>query len=398
MTGEMIKKFLVGLSFDVDGGSLEKFNKSIASASLKVAALATSIEASATAITYGISGISEDFEKLGYQYRLITPAINKAIILRRELFSAYARAGVNLQDVIVKAVRLNMSLTKTRYAFQALYQGVASRFFDLLAKQSDRFRNLIYANMPKIQKILENVVRAVFKAFEVVSILGTRLWSILGRVYDFFVKLDEATGGWSTKILAVIAAWKLLNLEFLATPLGALIAGLAALLALYDDYMTYKEGGQSFIDWSKYADEVQVVVDVFQLLTNTVKTLYGWLVDIGKTLGDIAAATVAALHGNLSGALSIFSDSGGGGDAFLRKIGAFQGLTPNGIPYANPIAHSYPQGGTSNVNANSQTTIYTQPGADANAIGKSVGETYRMHFDRTINMGGSFSPGGVPKK
>lgn len=390
MTGDLIKSFLVGLGFDIDEKSLAKFNKSVSDSTLKVIAMAGAIEASAVAIGYGIEAVSKDFEALGYQYRLITPAINKAIILRRELFSAYARAGVNLQDVIVKSVKLNMSLTKTRYAFQALYQGVASRFFDLLAKQSDLFRKKIYANMPKIQKILENVVKAVFKAFEVVSILGARLWSILGRVYDFFVKLDEVTGGWSTRILAVIAAWKLLNLEFLATPLGLLITGLAALLALYDDFRTYQEGGESFFDWAKYIPTIDLVADAM-------KKVYGWLKGIGEALGDIAAAVTLAFSGKFAGAFEALKAIGGNGDDFLNNLTRNSQTTPLGIPYANPVAHSSLSNLANNYNATSQTTIYTQPGADVNALGKEIGNQYKINFDRVVNMGGSFSPGGVTK-
>ena len=43
----------------------------------------------------------------------------------------------------------------------------------------------------------------------------------------------------------LIAAWKMLNLAFLTTPLGMLITGLAGIVALVDDYLTYMEGGES---------------------------------------------------------------------------------------------------------------------------------------------------------
>ena len=91
MTGELIKSFLVGLGFGVDDASLAKFNQAIASATLRVAALYGSIKVAAAGIVFGLSDISEGFEKLGYEYRIIAPAINKALVLRRELLEGLRR-------------------------------------------------------------------------------------------------------------------------------------------------------------------------------------------------------------------------------------------------------------------------------------------------------------------
>lgn len=295
MTGEVLKQFLVGLSFDVDESSLSKFGKSVALATVKVTALATAIEGTATAIGLGITKISSEFEELGFQYRIITPLIQKAVILRQEFFKAYSAAGINITKTVMSAYYLNLSLTKTRFILEALYKSVASRFFDLLAKQSDIFRARIYANLPKIQAILEKVIGFVFKMAGAIITIGERVWSILGRIYGFFERLDSITGGWSTKIIAVAAAWKILGLEFLATPLGALLAGLGALLLLLDDFLTYQEGGKSLINWGALTN-----------LTDGIKTslagVMGIIQDIGKVIGDLGAAGALAFERNWVGA------------------------------------------------------------------------------------------------
>ncbi len=249
MTGEVIKSFLVGLGFDVDDSSLSKFDQAISSATVKVAALYTAIRVTAAGIGLGIAEISESFETMGYEYKLIAPAINKAMVLRRELLKAYSATGVNLIKVIQSSVKLNFALTKTKFAFEAIYKSVGSRFFGLLTEQTDKFRKRLYDNLPQIQNVLEHIVQFIFKAFEATSALGGRLGSILGRVYDGLVALNKATDGWSTRILGVIAAWRLLSLGFLATPFGLLLAGFVALLHLWDDFKTFKEGGESLIDW-----------------------------------------------------------------------------------------------------------------------------------------------------
>ncbi len=415
MTGDVIKSFLVGLGFDVDENSLAKFNKSIATASLRITALYSSIKIASAGIAYGISKISEGFEQLGYEYKIIAPAINKALILRQEMLRAYSAAGVNLTKVVQASVKLNMSLTKTRYAFEAIYRSVASRFFDLLTKQSDAFRNKIYANMPKIQKALERFVKFVFKALEATIQLGNRVWSILSRVYDFFVMLDKKTDGWSTAILAVIAAWQLLNLKFLATPLGMLVALGLALLTLYDDFKTFQEGGDSFINWGDKSTKtilgivaaVGALVSGVLLATTALRALAiaQGVVNAVMALNPIWRIVLAltALISGLAWADAKWNIFGGHVSGFFTKMGSFfTGNTPTniqnspqGVPSTTPLSG---WGGShqnqNNVNLQQQVHIGVTGVADAAGAGKAVGDAVqKQNWDLQQNMQGAINAG-----
>jgi phage-related protein len=411
MSGEVIKSFLVGLGFDVDESSLAKFNKSIISATIKVTALSTAIVGVASLVGKAVSGISSDFEDLGYQFRIISPAINKALVLRNEMLKAYAAAGINITQVVQNSVKLNMSLSKTKFILEAIYKSVGSRFFTLMTKQSDQFRSAIYKNLPKIQNGLEKFVKFIFKALEAVTELGTRVWSILGRVYDFFVMLDEKTNGWSTIILAVIAAWKLLNLEFLATPLGMIIAGLVAILALFDDFEVWKEGGKSLFDWSSFVPVINSVKVVLSSLWDVMKGL-------GETIGAVASALVSLFSGDFSGffdamigaAKSLWSALKGVWDVLTGILGVsgqlghwISGLAngnignaisnfvtnPLGRPAASPVGGNV-QNSNSNVNVHQQTSINVSGAADANRTGAAVAsQQSRVNRDLVDNMTGS---------
>jgi len=411
MNGDVIKSFLVGLGFGVDDASLAKFNAAITSATLRVTALYGSINAVASGIFFSISKISESFEDLGYQYKILAPAINKALILRQEMFKAYSAAGVNLTKVVQQSLKLNISLTKTKYAFEAIYKSVASKFFDILTKKSDLFRKKLYDNLPKIQERLEKFIKIIFKAFEAINELGLRVWSILGRVYDFFVALDKATDGWSTIILGVIAAWKLLNLSFLATPLGLIITGLTAILALFDDFKTWQEGGKSLFDWTSFIPTINAV-------KKTLEDFWGILKSIGETLGNLAAAVVLLFQGNFLAALEalkaagfsvlgIFSKIwdtvkgllfsiakfGEWGRHFFdtsAKIAPVLGPISPGVPQVNPIGNNTANNSQTNQNVQQQTNINIQGVSDATAVGKAVsGEQNRVNFDLVRNLKGS---------
>lgn len=419
MDSSVIKSFLVGLGFGVDDTSLKKFNRAIADATLKVAALYAGIQLLAGVIAKSISGISADFEQMGYEYRIIAPAINKALMLRNALLSAYRAAGINIVKAVQQSVKFNFSLAKTKFALEAIYKSVGLKFLPLLTKQMDLFRTKIYQNMPKIQAALEHFIAFIFKAFDATVILGNRVWSILERVYDFFVALDKATDGWSTIILAVVAAWKFLNLAFLATPLGLLITGLTTLLALWDDFKTFREGGQALINWG--SDFTKVIVGLIALIGTVTTAYYAWgvatsfLSNILKVYNAVLAVTdglmvvleapvwaivaavtalVAALTladqkwnilgGHLSGFFSgigsrIMDFAGGGGIGAGAQLG-------KGSPLGSNVAAQQ----QTNQNVQQQTQINVMGAADANAVGVAVaGQQNRVNFDLTRNLKGA---------
>jgi hypothetical protein len=421
MSGDVIKEFLVGLGFDVDDSSLAKFNKAIGDASVKVAALFTAVQAMAAGVFYSIAKVAEGFEEMGYAFHIISPAINKALVLRRELLRAYSAAGVNITDAVLGAVKFNMALTKTQYALKAIYSSVAVKFFPLLTKQLDQFRNNLYSNLPKIQAWLERFIKATFKAFDATVQLGSRIWSILGRVYDFFVKLDQATDGWSTIILGVVAAWKLLNLSFLATPLGLLLTGLAGLLALYDDFKTYEEGGKSLFNWGPLVPTLKEV----GLLLDGVLAL---VVAIFKAMNDIIHLRFDSLSADLMKIAGAFQSINNAIDGIVRSLGIswvnkildardkiddsvlsfFNGSNGNAAQniqaapgtgvLRQPLGTSNVNNANTNQNVNQQTNINVMGSADALGTAQAVtSQQYNVNRDMVRNLKSATAPAGISR-
>lgn len=388
MTGEVIKQFLVGLGFSVDSASLAKFDKSIKSATLRVGALYGSIKLMAGAVTAALIKMSEGFEQLGYEYRIISPAINKALVLRREMLKAYSAAGINITKVVQASVKLNMSIAKTKFALEAIYKSVGSRFFEYLTKQSDIFRKRIYENMPKIQNSLERFVKFIFKALEATTALGLRAWSILTRVYDFFAMLHKATDGWSTAILGVVVAWKALNLAFLATPLGMILTGLLALLALYDDFKVWEEGGKSFFNWGPVVPVINSISYAIEKLGAAIGDVIDMILYLGKALGQVFKGNFAGAFESLKTSMgSILKMAGNLGESYK---GVASGLGSAIGAASNYVLGNQPAGGPVNQNLKQQTNINVVSSADAQSVGKAVaGEQTRVNFDMVRNMKGA---------
>ncbi len=304
MDNDVIKEFLVSLGFGVDESALKSFNKAIDNAYVRIGLLATGVTAAAGAIFAGVSDISGDFEKMGYEYRIIAPMINKTLMMRQALLRAYGDAGINITKAVQQSVLFNFSLAKLKFQLDGIYKSVGMKFIPLLTKQMDMFRGKIVANMPKILKFLEGMVKSVFKAFEGVTILGTRLWSMLMRVWEVLKDLDKATDGWSTKIFGLIAAWKILNLAFLTSPIGLVITGILALIALYDDFMVWKEGGESLIDWgdSMYATMgilagAIAAIPVVLAVCSAAMAAWTTAVSIATTIGSIFSGIMSVVEG-----------------------------------------------------------------------------------------------------
>ncbi|OTL37400.1 hypothetical protein B9X75_00105 [Acinetobacter pittii] len=92
---------------------------------------------------------------------------------------------------------------------------------------------------------------------------------------------------------------KSLRLAFLASPIGIVLALAAAIAALWDDYQTWKNGGESLIDWSKWEGGIETAIARIKQLAELIKNLKDKTVEfVTKAIEDPAGTakeTVAAV-------------------------------------------------------------------------------------------------------
>ncbi|MFX4955845.1 hypothetical protein ABTC33_18265, partial [Acinetobacter baumannii] len=92
---------------------------------------------------------------------------------------------------------------------------------------------------------------------------------------------------------------KSLRLAFLASPIGIVLALAAAIAALWDDYQTWKNGGESLIDWSKWENGIEAAISRIKQLAELIKSLKDKTVEfVTKAIDDPAGTakeTVAAV-------------------------------------------------------------------------------------------------------
>lgn len=121
-----------------------------------------------------------------------------------------------------------------------------------LSGSLETLRQRIMDNFPKIEEFITRIVKGILWLGEVFGRMAWRLMQAVGLVIDWWKNL----GSESKKLLgffgALLVGWRMLNSAFLMSPIGFITALVLALALLYDDYMTWKEGGKSLIDWSKW--------------------------------------------------------------------------------------------------------------------------------------------------
>lgn len=145
-----------------------------------------------------------------------------------------------------------------------------STFAEKLTPVIERARKWIEANAGLIAQWIDRIVTVLGVLAKIVATVVTRAVEIFSDLYNAFDRLDPVTKHLAEILLGVYAALRLIVAVFTASPLGAVLALASALLLLYDDYKTFKEGGQTLIDWDKWAPGINAAIE-------GIKTLVGWL-------------------------------------------------------------------------------------------------------------------------
>ncbi len=139
-------------------------------------------------------------------------------------------------------------------------------FEDIRRKFQDNGAQIVSAIAP----ILDVIIRVSSSFLQLFGRLIGVVSSVLGRIFDGLSRINDATDGWAGYLAAALIAWRVFNLGFLATPLGAILGLSVAILALYDDFMTAQEGGESLFDW---AGGIKFVKDSFNDLLKSIEPI-----------------------------------------------------------------------------------------------------------------------------
>ncbi|EGI3893963.1 transglycosylase SLT domain-containing protein [Escherichia coli] len=245
---------------------------------------------------------------------------NTLMAMRRGMngFTAYyqsmlQKTGFNADKAAVQSNRFMTSMRGLTSLFGIVRDKIGSNLAGGLAGSLDSLRRRILDNFPKIEETLTKVIKGVIWLANAFTRMAWRLIQGAGAVIDWWKRLDDGSKNLLKIFGALLVAWRLLNSAFLKSPIGIITTLILAIGLLYDDYQTWKEGGKSLIDWSKWQPEIEQAKKVFK-----------WLRDKFLELKDNLGGwknTLTILFGFLAGA-KLFSMLTGIG----RLVAGFMGL------------------------------------------------------------------------
>ncbi|EOJ6495536.1 hypothetical protein ACKH8K_004785 [Escherichia coli] len=111
--------------------------------------------------------------------------------------------------------------------------------------------------------------------------------TITGDIINWWKSLSTETKQVIEVFGSLMIAWRLLNSAFAMSPIGRVIMLGAALIGLYDDYRTWKEGGQSLIDWGKWEPGIKYAQKAFSSLSKDFGGIYLKVRDLGSAIVDL---------------------------------------------------------------------------------------------------------------
>lgn len=139
-----------------------------------------------------------------------------------------------------------------------------------LAGELDTLKKRLLDNFPKIEKTLTTTLKGILALAGALTRLLYRGMQGVGQIIDWWEHLDSSNKKLIAGFGALLVAWRVLNSAFLLSPIGIILSLTAAIGLLYDDYMTWKEGGKSLIDWKQWQPDIEKA-------KAAIKNLVDWL-------------------------------------------------------------------------------------------------------------------------
>lgn len=457
---------LSGSSFETANASLEQFGKTAGDAANGMGRgkkvfdeLGLSVEDSngklkdTTGLLFELGDKIKDMDKskqtaiaerLGVDRTLIEAITTDVSGLRDEFRSLYTNAGLDSEKAAEKSGKFMDALDRFNFVLATVGRSLAVNFMDRFTDAMDTLRKLIVDSLPAIMRVLKPIINLVLDIADVFIALAYRAGQAVSGIINWIADLVGKLDGWVVGIGLVVAAWRYLNLAFLATPVGAILALIVAVGLLIDDFMTWKEGGDALVPWGDWAEEIEAITAVLgyfwdffshgidfiiNLLNGLVKLFSGdltgamdnfskawdsWVTGMSGIWGPVIdsiknafvdgfdfifdyvkgivgdmLSMITGIPDKIKGAFSALGDKASG--ALDSVMGVF------GSPDAGPTTQLGADGGLqtslplpANQTVSQETTITVQAGPDAASTAKAVGEQQgQVNGDMARNLKGA---------
>ncbi|HCP2222856.1 TPA: lytic transglycosylase catalytic [Escherichia coli] len=216
--------------------------------------------------------------------------------------------GFNADQAALSSNRFMTSLKSLGEMAGMARDKIGSNLADGLAGQIDNLRKKIIENFPKIEVTITKVIKGILWLGEIVGRVAFRIVDGVGDIIEWWGKLDAETKTLIEVIGALVVAMRILNSTFWMSPIGLITGLIVALGLLWEDYKTWKEGGNSLIDWEKWQPAIDKAKDAITWLRDHLLELKdgvgGWqksLEILGTFIAGVWVSKVLGAFWKISG-------------------------------------------------------------------------------------------------
>ncbi|EFG4450692.1 lytic transglycosylase catalytic [Escherichia coli] len=216
--------------------------------------------------------------------------------------------GFNADQAALSSNRFMTSLKSLGEMAGMARDKIGSNLAGGLAGQIDNLRKKIIENFPKIEVTITKVIKGILWLGEIVGRVAFRIVDGVGDIIEWWGKLDAETKTLIEVIGGLVVAMRILNSTFWMSPIGLITGLIVALGLLWEDYKTWKEGGNSLIDWEKWQPAIDKAKDAITWLRDHLLELKdgvgGWqnaLEILGTFIAGVWVSRVLGAFGKISG-------------------------------------------------------------------------------------------------
>ncbi|RAX78440.1 lytic transglycosylase catalytic [Escherichia coli] len=216
--------------------------------------------------------------------------------------------GFNADQAALSSNRFMTSLKSLGEMAGMARDKIGSNLADGLAGEIDKLRKKIIENFPKIEVTITKVIKGILWLGEIVGRVAFRIVDGVGDIIEWWGKLDAETKNLIEVIGGLVVAMRILNSTFWMSPIGLITGLIVALGLLWEDYKTWKEGGNSLIDWEKWQPAIDKAKDAITWLRDHFLELKdgvgGWqnaLEILGTFIAGVWVSKVLGAFGKISG-------------------------------------------------------------------------------------------------
>ncbi|WP_285907926.1 hypothetical protein [Pseudodesulfovibrio pelocollis] len=247
--------------------------------------------------------------QLGIDRDLVSMLTSDVDGLREAYREMFAASGMDAQKSAEASRGFVAEVKSIKTVLMMLAKSVGLGVITRMQADIVRFRKTIIENFKRISITFQKIIALIMNISGAISTLVMRIFGWIGVVVGWFSRLDDSVQKIILGILGFAAAWKFLNLSFLATPLGMFIALAAVIVGLIDDFQTWLEGGESLIDWGN-----------------------GWGITLGALVAGLAAFKMALIA--IPAVMGAISTAGTVMAGVIRAIGMAAAANPIGMMVA----------------------------------------------------------------